>query len=367
MDKGDTTGALPWFAEALGFDRDEPGRRRDASTSNRHDPEPMSGARRIFSHRRPILWATLDPRAGGSPPPRPTARPGSGTSRPARRSRRRWPTTARSIGSSFAAMVAAWSPLRPTARSGSGTSTAYRAGRSVGWLMARPFGSHCSAPTVNRIVSGGFDGTIRVWDADDGSRPARLTGSGSPCWIWRSVPMGRGSRPGPRRTAARIWRLEDGRLHLLAQLRHGGPVRRVCFSPDGIRLATASQDGTARVWDGRNGDPITAPMAHTPDRWVSDVEFSPDGTRLATAGHDGTARVWDAHTGRLIESKEPGIGHPIGWARPRSARTGRDSSRPVSTGRPGSGITTTGAPISPPFYHGGSAAPARFTPDGYRS
>ncbi len=210
------------------------------------------------------------------------------------------------------------------------------------------------SPDGSQIVSGGFDGTIRVWDAEDGSPiglPHRL---GSLLLDLAFSPDGTRIATGATEGNARIWRLEGGRLHRLALLAHRGPVRRVAFSPDGTRLATASHDGTARVWDGRTGDPLTAPLAHTHDRWVSDAEFSPDGTRLATAGQDGTARVWDAHTGRLIEFKEAAISHSIGIG---EASFSPDGARVVTAGFDGTARiwdAVSGEPLSPPFYHGGS-------------
>ena len=76
-------------------------------------------------------------------------------------------------------------------------------------------------------------------------------------------------------------------------------MRDVHFSPDGRRVATASDDGTARVWDVESGRPVTESLAHTAPVYC--VDFSPDGRRLATASHDGTARGWE-----LPPQPEPG-------------------------------------------------------------
>ena len=64
----------------------------------------------------------------------------------------------------------------------------------------------------------------------------------------------------------------------------------MAFSPDGSLLATAGEDGTARLRDPATGKYRRTLAGHT--GWVFGVAFSPDG-RLATAGSDGTARLWD--------------------------------------------------------------------------
>ena len=79
---------------------------------------------------------------------------------------------------------------------------------------------------------------------------------------------------------------------------HGDLVTGVAFSPDGTRLATASSDGTARIWDTADGTTRLALQGHSD--WVTGVAFSPDGTQLATASDDGTARIWDTRTGHLL-------------------------------------------------------------------
>jgi len=66
----------------------------------------------------------------------------------------------------------------------------------------------------------------------------------------------------------------------------------VCYSPDGQCLATASHDGTAKVWDAATGQETLTLKGHTAG--LTSVVFSADGSRLATADLGGTVRIWDA-------------------------------------------------------------------------
>ncbi|MBX3376065.1 MAG: protein kinase [Phycisphaeraceae bacterium] len=84
---------------------------------------------------------------------------------------------------------------------------------------------------------------------------------------------------------------------------HSGPVRFMQFSPDGTKLATASGDGTARVWDYLSGDMIAE--LDTLRSPVNGISWSPSGERLATATSDGRVRVWSAR-GVSVASTPPG-------------------------------------------------------------
>ena len=71
---------------------------------------------------------------------------------------------------------------------------------------------------------------------------------------------------------------------------HSGEVRSVSFSPDGSRLASASTDGTIRIWDVAKGDTLLVLRDHR--EAVYAVTFSPDGAFLVSGSADRTARLW---------------------------------------------------------------------------
>jgi WD40 repeat protein len=69
-------------------------------------------------------------------------------------------------------------------------------------------------------------------------------------------------------------------------------VRYAAFSPDGLRIVTASDDATARIWDAVIGKEITRLQEHS--NWVLTAIFSHDGRHVLTASEDGTAKLWAA-------------------------------------------------------------------------
>src|SRR5262249_14592478 len=68
---------------------------------------------------------------------------------------------------------------------------------------------------------------------------------------------------------------------------HEGSVNSAAFSPDGLRIVTASDDKTARIWNAVTGQEIATLRAH--DLRVQSAAFSPDGSRIVTASWDATA------------------------------------------------------------------------------
>ena len=79
---------------------------------------------------------------------------------------------------------------------------------------------------------------------------------------------------------------------------HTDAVWSAVFSPDGTRIATASSDGTARIWNATTGKELLTVNPSTGILW--DAVLSPNGKLLATAGEDNVARIWNARTGEQL-------------------------------------------------------------------
>ena len=82
--------------------------------------------------------------------------------------------------------------------------------------------------------------------------------------------------------------------HLLMPRGHTGGFNSASYSQDGRRIVTASDDGTAKVWDAETLQEIGTLQGHTGA--VITATYSPDRRRIVTASWDTTAKVWDAET-----------------------------------------------------------------------
>ncbi len=73
-------------------------------------------------------------------------------------------------------------------------------------------------------------------------------------------------------------------------------VNALSWSPDGKRIASASNDTFVQVFDASTGKRLLIYRGHTKE--VAAVSWSPDGKRIASGGQDATVQIWDAGTGK---------------------------------------------------------------------
>lgn len=107
---------------------------------------------------------------------------------------------------------------------------------------------------------------------------------------------------------------EDGTVRLWSKegkswdnkiLRHGERVWGVDFSPTQSLLATSAEDGIVRIWDVHDAS-LKAELKHPKELGTSqlalNVSFSPNGQFIASANFDKTVRIWQVSTKQLLKT-----------------------------------------------------------------
>ena len=102
--------------------------------------------------------------------------------------------------------------------------------------------------------------------------------------------------------SARVWETATG-VSIGDLLGHQDSVVKARFGADGKLVATASMDRTVRLWDISAGIQL---RGHTD--WVTNAAFDRTGERVVTTSWDGTVGVWNARTGDSIRKIEPRAG-----------------------------------------------------------
>jgi WD40 repeat protein len=110
------------------------------------------------------------------------------------------------------------------------------------------------------LVSGGDDGTVRVWAAKSGECVRVLEG-------------------------------------------HAAAVYGVAITRTGLTLASAGFDATVCVWDAESAQRVAVLADHADAVYA--VTFSADGSALASGSLDGTVKVWDTRNFALLRTLRP--------------------------------------------------------------
>jgi len=144
----------------------------------------------------------------------------------------------------------------------------------------------------------GWDGVVRIWDAESGKLLKRL-------YDWNSIytihsvafsPDGKKVAAAGAMNEIRIWDAESEKL-LLQFEGHTNSIHSVAFSPDGKSIASASFDKTVRIWDADSGSEL---KKFELEKYAVSATFSPDGKKLAVLS-GGNALILDADSGKEFQ------------------------------------------------------------------
>jgi WD40 repeat protein len=151
------------------------------------------------------------------------------------------------------------------------------------------------APEGGLVLSGGWDGYLRLWQIATGSQVTALHASPKAISACAVSPDGKQWFSGALDGLLTAW---DAATHkpLASLLTHTRPISAILFSPDGGRLTTASWDRTIGVWERVREREGRVLIGH--DDIVAGCRFTPDGAHVFSWSYDRTARVWDLARGQ---------------------------------------------------------------------
>ncbi len=162
------------------------------------------------------------------------------------------------------------------------------------------------------IPSANYDGKLRLWDVSTGATVRVFDGHEAGVETVVFSPDGRQVLSAAMQDGVKVWDVASGNL----LRRFGAPEdraahlapRAVAVSPDGRQALIGGM--TLKLVDLASGAELHTLVGHA--NQVFSVAFSADGRQALSSGMDNTVKLWDVGTGRLLRSLNGHSGNVIG-------------------------------------------------------
>jgi WD40 repeat protein len=188
-------------------------------------------------------------------------------------------------------------------------------GQAILWDLDndKPQGKPLAHSTPVRRVS--FDGAAgvvatiggkraSVWDLATGDTTGSAFESNQPIVGAHWLPPGKSLLIATVRSCVLWDRVKNERL---AEVPHGGAINFFAASPSGALFVIAGEDNLARIWRSSDLEHVTPTLRHAST--ITSAQFSDDDRFLATASRDGSVRIWDTLNGLLVAPPVMAIDH----------------------------------------------------------
>lgn len=153
----------------------------------------------------------------------------------------------------------------------------------------------------NLLLTGAYDGTVRIWQVSSGDCLQVLEGPEDVEWAsWHS--KGNAVIAGSKDGTIWMWLAHNGQCMMVFS-GHDGLVSSGVFSADGKVVCSGGEDGTVRLWQPRTG--VCSHVFENTQRSKDGHEamvtcMRADGELILTGSMDGTARLFHCQNNRLL-------------------------------------------------------------------
>ena len=151
-------------------------------------------------------------------------------------------------------------------------------------------------PDGGFVLTGGWDGHLRVWEATHGAHVSDFQASDKPISACAVSPDGKSLASGSLDGMLAVW---DAVTHLpkVNFLAHTRPISAIVYGPDGRGVATASWDNTLNLWLSLGRVQESRTLGSHRDI-VAGCRFTPDGQAVLSWSYDKQVQLWDTVRGK---------------------------------------------------------------------